>query len=237
MPGRSAMYSVCWPMRRHASGTRRYALTSHGAVGRRPLVVYGRKRTTVFQVSQAGERRRLLQAVMGERDLVVDEVPVRPADSVMLGWRTMTRPPGCSSVVHDPELLDDVGGARQVLQVVAHEDAVEVLAAAASWPSSRPLPWTNRTLARQGRGDVPEVGRPALPGCRPGDELAFVGADVQHRRVRRHVALEVADDLPPHRLLGRPVSRRSDGHRPLSHEAIRRPSGAVAVPVGGELIR
>ena len=56
-------------------------------------------------------------------------------------------------------------------------------------------------LRRQGRGDIPDVGRPSLARVHEPDEMAPVAGDVEHRGIRVDEPPEVRDDLAPDRIL------------------------------------
>ena len=92
--GRRAMSSVCRPSTHHAGGNARYPRTSQPCCGNRLFVVYGQEPRDQPLGLEARRLGRLLEALLGQRRLVIEEIPVRAARSRMFGWRTMTRPPG-----------------------------------------------------------------------------------------------------------------------------------------------
>src|SRR6185503_10728902 len=96
----------------------------------------------------------------------------------------------------DTQLLDDRIGTRQVLEVVAHEHGAEVAGgqhAGEVEPGALDEPHVIRQVAL----DVADVARPPLAGDDRADEVTAVTGDVEHRRVRIDVPLQVPDDLAP----------------------------------------
>ena len=67
-------------MSRHASGNARYARTRAPLDGRRPFVEYGMNRVDQIDGLQPGEFGGLQEASLGQRDPMVDEVPVARSD-------------------------------------------------------------------------------------------------------------------------------------------------------------
>ena len=149
---------------------------------------------------QAGQRAGLDEALLGQRDPVVDEIPVGAADQPDVRLEDDHPTAGPEQPVGDGELLDDRRRALEVLEVVAHEDrsearrrhrAVELETARLDEPD------VGRELGSQ----VAQVGRPALGRVDVADEVAGVAGDVEDGRRRIDPALEEADDLRPDQVL------------------------------------
>jgi hypothetical protein len=75
---------------------------------------------------EASGVRSLLQALFGQRRLVIEEVPVRAADETDVRLEDDYPATGGQQLANDGELFDDRIGRLEVLQIVAHEDRSEM---------------------------------------------------------------------------------------------------------------
>src|SRR6266542_2681836 len=144
---------------------------------------------------EAGGSRRFLQAALGQRHLVVNEVPEGTADQADVGLQhdhPATRP---EDPVDHSELLEDRVPGRQVLQVVAHERHAEVFRRQ-DLVQSKAIRLNESDVRRQRPRRIPEIGRPPLGRNDITNEVALVAADVDDRP-RDHVAPQIVHDRRP----------------------------------------
>jgi hypothetical protein len=99
--------------------------------------------------------------------------------------------------VYDPQLFDYRFTRRKVLEVVAHEDQVEVRTGKDS-AEGKTVGCLEAHRGREILADVPEVDGPALRGSDVADEASTVTGDVENTRVNGNEALEIVRDFSPH---------------------------------------
>src|SRR6185503_7551093 len=98
------------------------------------------------------------------------------------------------------ELGDDLVRAGQVLQVVAHEDEVEV--AVRDRLAQRQAVGLHEVHVRaESCANIADVGRPALACADVADEVAEVAGHVENSTVAGYPTLEVRGDLRPEAIL------------------------------------
>ena len=158
-------------------------------------------------LAQPGQAAGLGQAAVGQRDAMVDEVPVGAADEADVRLEDDRATAGSEQATRDRELLDDRVGAVEVLEVVAHEDGPE--------RPDRQVPFEIETVrldevdvGRQLGADVAQVRSPAVRRADVADEVAGVAGDVEDRRGRVDPLLEVPGDLRPDHVLLTPGDLR-----------------------------
>ena len=168
------------------------------------LVVYGMKRVITCLVLKPGHRRGLGKALLGQRGLVVDEVPVGAADEADVGLQDQHAAAGLQQLERHAQLLEHGLRRGQVLEVVAEEREVEVVVRQ-DVGQVQSAGSDEADVRRQRRADVADVGRPALGRADVADEVSEIARDVDDARAGSDVALKVATELAPDGFLARLV--------------------------------
>jgi hypothetical protein len=128
---------------------------------------------------------------------MVKKIPVRASDQANVRLQDQHATSWPKERVYDPQLFDYRFTRRKVLEVVAHEDQVEVRTGKDS-AEGKTVGCLEAHRGREILADVPEVDGPALRGSDVADEASTVTGDVENTRVNGNEALEIVRDFSPH---------------------------------------
>ena len=154
---------------------------------------------------QAGKSTGLDKTSLGERNRVVDEVPVRRSGQPDIRLKDEDAAASPKQTGGDAQLLDHGLPRAEMLEIVTHEDDVEV-ALRKMVQKLEPVCLDESDVLRQITRNVAKIGSPLLTGRDVANEVATIARKVEHDPVLGDEALEEAAYLTPDFALSRSLS-------------------------------
>src|SRR2546427_6207534 len=167
-----------------------------GVLGKPALRRVGQEPRDHLHRGEAGRLGSLGKTLLGERGLVIEEVPVASADQSDVRLEDQDATSRGQQIVGDLQLIDNGIGGRKVFEVVAHEHKIEG-AIRQDVTQAETVGLGEANVGRQVSPHVTQIHSPLVASVDVRDESATIAGDIQDTAVGGNVALQVSRQLAP----------------------------------------